>query len=508
MIEEDFCNHFMPLLIKKIIFLDKQQMFDIAIVGLGATGVSLLSQIQDEVYNLNITKPNIAVFNPSSSFAIGKAFGDADHLHKMNTPPWMMSVSGMEPNKFKYWLNSLIIQEEQWPARLQYSQFIRQTYDDIIQSGVLNIDEYYCNVTTIIKNKEGFILTDEEGNTITTRKVVMCLGAQSADLFPEFYKKLGFIRHYSQFDQNAETALIIAGSSLTAIDAFRFAWTKGRGNIHLYSRNGYAPTCLTKENRYTPIYLHWRNIVAASKNSGNVLNTFTHLLRKEYNALGRHNEYNTAMKLLRTGKQQEYFSYLLNRSEGADLPWQDVLVSTRPYMHKLWNAMTIHQRQQFIKQYGAFWASWRHPIPQEVFLELIYASTDGRLKFHQSTSVPQYNRGQFMLQTSQEIILAPRFWDGTGGSQDINKINVPILQNLLEKKLIEAHPCGGINVDPMTYQCQVAGKSIHGLYNLGPLNKGALFSTNAFWFNSRCAENWAKQWALECNINNKIMESL
>ncbi|EEX32797.1 hypothetical protein VIC_002247 [Vibrio coralliilyticus ATCC BAA-450] len=27
------------------------------------------------------------------------------------------------------------------------------------------------------------------------------------------------------------------------------------------------------------------------------------------------------------------------------------------------------------------------------------------------------------------------------------------------------------------------------------LNKGVLFSTNAFWFNAQCSEKWAHQWA-------------
>lgn len=57
-------------------------MYDVAIVGLGATGVSLLSQIQDEVYKVRVVKPHIAVFNPLCSFASGKAFGDADAVHK------------------------------------------------------------------------------------------------------------------------------------------------------------------------------------------------------------------------------------------------------------------------------------------------------------------------------------------------------------------------------------------------------------------------------------------
>ena len=486
--------------------MDESLIVDIAIVGLGATGVSLLSQIQDEVYNINNAKrPTIAVFNPSSSFASGKAFGDADTLHKVNTPPWMMSVTNMEPDKFGHWLHNKLKQPSGWPARLEYSQFISQAYHDIRLAGILKIHEYKNNVIAINRHACGFSITMEGGNIILGRKVVMCLGAQAAEIFPGFKKTPGFIEHHLDYQPDNQRPLIIAGSGLTAIDAFRYAWAKGKSNIHLYSRRGYAPTCLTNVNNYSPIYLNWRNIVANSEKSNNALQTFTHLLRKEYSALGGKDEFKQAMKLLWAGKQKSYFKYLQSRAENADLPWQDVLVSTRPYMHKLWNAMTLTQRKKFSSEYGALWAAWRHPIPQEVFSEMIQACSDGRLQLHQSISEPKYDNGQFVLLTRQGKISANYFWDATGGSQNLEKMEVPILQSLINNKMVEAHPCGGININPLTYECIVGNYPIYGLYNLGPLSKGCLFSTNAFWFNARCAENWAKQWALSY-VNNAERE--
>lgn len=83
------------------------------------------------------------------------------------------------------------------------------------------------------------------------------------------------------------------------------------------------------------------------------------------------------------------------------------------------------------------------------------------------------------------------------------KMRNTLLENLLINKLIENHPCGGINIDPLTFQCKVNGNNIHGLYNIGPLNKGCLFSTNALWFNVKCCEIWVRQWASEYVKNVK-----
>ncbi|QWT40253.1 FAD/NAD(P)-binding protein [Dickeya dadantii] len=482
-------------------------MYDIAIVGLGATGVSLLSQIQDEIYKLKAIKPKVAVFNPASTFASGKAFGDADSMHKVNTPPAMMSVSATEPDRFGHWLQSVFSSEERWPARLKYSNFIRQTYRDIKSAGILHITEFHHSATHIRKNDRGFTLTDENGNTVDAHKIVMCMGSLSADTFPEFNALPGFTTHFTQYDAAINEPLIIAGSGLTAIDAFRYAQSKSNANIHLYSRSGYAPTCLTERNTYTPVYLNWRNIMAASADSEDVLGVFTRLLRKEFSLLKERDEFKPAMQLLRAGRQADYFRLLLNRAKNSELPWQDVLVSTRPYMHRLWNALTLAQKQQFLKRYGALWAAWRHPVPQEVFAELAQASAEGRLQFHQAVSRPLHQDRQFILKTTSGTLAARQFWDATGGSQTLEKVRQPLLQNLLSQRLIEGHPCGGINIDPLTFQCRVQGRNIQGLYNLGPLSKGSLFSTNAFWFNARCAETWAKQWVLEYSTDD-IKESM
>lgn len=477
--------------------MEDKLMFDIAIVGLGATGVSLLSHIQNEAYRLWRNKTKIAVFNPASSFASGKAFGDAAAIHKVNTPPWMMSVTNADAGAFATWLDQTFNSRDPWPPRLHYSQFIRQTYQDIKKTALLEIEEYQNSVVEIEPCEKGYSVGDAAGNRIRASYVVMCLGAKSGELFAQFKDKPGFITHFSQYDTQSQEGTIIAGTGLTAIDAFRFVWSKGRGKISLYSRSGYAPTCLTRENRYTPVYLNWRNILAASEGSpAKVLDAFTRLLRKEFSILEERAEYKTAMNLLRSGRQKDYFSYLLQRAENADLPWQDVLVSTRLYMDKLWNALPVPHRLRFMKHYSALWAAWRHPVPQAVFAELVNATEDGRLRLYQAICNPEYDGRTFNAQTSRGKISAPQFWDGTGGSQHISSMQVPILESLSKQNLIEANVCGGMSINPLTYQCQVKGKDISRLYNLGPLNKGCLFSTNAFWFNALCAKNWARQWAI------------
>ena len=76
-------------------------MFDIAIVGFGATGISLLSEINNAVYTFNLPQPKIAIFDAKKFFSIGKTFGNSAPKWKVNTPPEMLAISSCEPNKAK-----------------------------------------------------------------------------------------------------------------------------------------------------------------------------------------------------------------------------------------------------------------------------------------------------------------------------------------------------------------------------------------------------------------------
>ena len=188
----------------------------------------------------------------------------------------------------------------------------------------------------------------------------------------------------------------------------------------------------------------------------------------------------------------------MDRSQQSDLPFQDVLVSTRPYMHILWRSLSITDRIAFNSRYGARWAAWRHPIPLEVMGEMAIAAQEGRLHIHQSTDVPRWENGTVHVPVrSGRVLSSTTLVDGTGGSNQLETIPSMLIQNLISRRLIESHPCGGMNVDALTYQCKVSGQSAHRIYNLGPLNKGSLFSTNAFWFNAQCAGHWARQWAID-----------
>ncbi|NAX25311.1 NAD(P)-binding domain-containing protein [Vibrio sp. V38_P2S17PM301] len=468
------------------------EVFDVAIVGFGATGVGLLNEIQNEIFTKRDLKPTIAIFNQKDSFAKGKAFGDADSVHIVNTPPDLMSPSSVEPNSFSRWLIETDSVRSKWPSRITFAKYLEYVYQDIKKSNLLSVREFKSEVASINKTNGFLNVTMINGSTIKAREVVLCLGSLNSSNFNCISKFSGFIRHYSEFERYRPEEIIVAGTGLTAVDAFRKIEKNGKAKIHMFSRSGLAPTCLSEFNQYIPKHLTWNSLIRQKNLSP--LKSFIKLLLAEHRLLQNKSEFKPAQKLLKSGKQCEYFNYLEERANNADLPWQDVLVSTRYWFHKFWKAMSLEEKAEFVSRFGSLWAAWRHPIPLSSFSQMKRAVTEGRLNFYKSLRAPDYEAGRFNVLTSGKTLNSEVFWDATGGSPIIRKSESGLLKQMILEGYAESHPCGGISVDPNTFEVIVQGENINGLYSIGPLNRGVLFSTNAFWFNAQCSEKWAHQW--------------
>ncbi|AIW22097.1 hypothetical protein F0267_04540 [Vibrio coralliilyticus] len=469
------------------------EVFDIAIIGFGASGVGLLNEIQNEVFTKRHLKPNIAIFNNQKSFAKGKAFGDASPIHIVNTPPELMSPSVVEPNGFWHWLREQNSMDSRWPTRITFAKYLEYVYSDIHATGLLNLHEVQRDVLSLQYVEGAFELALQDGELIKAREVVLCLGSLNSSNFSDLEELPGFINHHTQYNQTVNEPVLIAGSGLTAVDAFRHLDKSKNARANIFSRNGLAPTCLSEKHLYAPKYLTWNSLIRESHLSP--LKAFMKLLLKEHRSLQNESEFKTAIRLLRTGKQAEYFRYLEDRATNADLPWQDVLVSTRYWFHKFWKAMPIQEKYQFVSSFGSLWAAWRHPIPMSSFSQLGNAVDEERLEFFKATSKPTYENGVFRVPTVRGTMESRMLWDGTGGNPVIRNSVSPLLDQLISEGYVEPHPCGGIYINPKTFEVSSSRNEVSGLYNIGPLNKGVLFSTNAFWFNAQCSEKWAHQWA-------------
>lgn len=476
-------------------------MHNIAIIGFGATGVSFLYQLHSHIYEQDIRGIKVAIISPEKSFSSGLAFGQAESFHKVNTPPELMAIDPEDPNGFSAWLRKRYSSDERYPARLTYSDYLKHVYQSMDGDDKLEICEYHSLAIDIdfIRGGQSIVLSD--GRVVNTKQTVLTLGSVTAPTFNP-YDGLRTIQPQSiPLLETPETALV-AGTGLTAVDCVRSLIRSGCRNIHMFSRNGFAPTVISRSTEYVPEHFTWQNLKKNLKQHerGERLPSIIKLLRLEIGRM-RNPEVSRASQLIDQCNLSGYWDYLLTRSEKGDLPFQDTLVSTRYYAHKIWRKLGEKEKLDFQRSFAAFWACWRHPIPVEVISELNEYASCGRLHIHRPVSPVRQQGGYYILETKRTMIRANVLIDGTGGSSNIKGTTSSLLKNMLIKGLCQPHPCGGLRIDNLTYTVtNDIGSS--GIYCLGPLAKGELFSTNAFWFNADCASKLAHLFAIKMRLES------
>ncbi|GHC17025.1 FAD/NAD(P)-binding protein [Aidingimonas halophila] len=476
-------------------------MHDIAIIGFGATGVSFLYQLHSHIHEQDIKIVKVAIISPKESFSSGLAFGQAESLHKVNTPPELMGIDPEDPNGFSSWLRKHNQNFERYPPRLTYADYLRHIYHSMHGDDKIKISEYHSLASDIDFAQGAQRVTLNNGQVVNAKKTVLTLGSLTAPTFstndgyhaipPKAIPRLG----------TPETALV-AGTGLTAVDCVKSLANAGCRSIHLFSRNGLVPTVISRSIEYSPEHFTWQKLKKAlnQHERGERLPSVIKLLRMEIGRM-RSPEVFRASELLNQGNVCGYWDYLLGRADQGDLPFQDTLCSTRYYAHKIWKKLGDNEKLDFQYNFGAFWSCWRHPIPAEVIRELNEYTRCGRLHIHCPVSSIKWRDGHYILETKNTMVRSNVLIDGTGGSFSIRATRSLLLQNMLAKGLCQPHPCGGLRIDNLTYAVlNDIGKT--GIYCLGPLVKGELFSTNAFWFNASCASKLAHLFAIKLRMKS------
>ncbi|MCK0745395.1 FAD/NAD(P)-binding protein [Chromohalobacter nigrandesensis] len=473
-------------------------MHDVAIVGFGATGVSFLRQLHSHLYEQDLDPIRVALVSPEESFSSGLAFGQAEYFHKVNTPPELMGIDPEDPQGFATWMRQQRGQEDPYPPRVTYSDYLKYIYRTLA-GDKLAITEFHTHASDIDTHTAYQVIRLNDGREVMTRRTVLALGSVSAPTFntasgmnPVQPREIAYTR--------APECALVAGTGLTAVDCVRSLARLGTQSIHMFSRSGFAPTVISKGVSYHPEHFIWDKLKAElSRHPRETrLPSVIKLLKAEIKQMPNP-EVPRANRFLLKGNLKSYWGYLLSRADNADLPFQDTLGSTRFYAHKIWRKLGERERQDFQRSFGSFWACWRHPIPADIVRELQQYAKEGRLHLHRPVAPIKRQRGQYILETKDTRILANILIDGTGGSGDMQQVSSPLVRNLLNKQLAIAHPCGGLRVDSLTYGLENDTRST-GIYCLGPLAKGVLFSTNAFWFNAQCASQLAYYLAIEIRL--------
>ncbi|MBI1327312.1 MAG: hypothetical protein GC136_06675 [Alphaproteobacteria bacterium] len=385
---------------------------DIAIIGCGFSGTLLLHHI---VSNEN-SPLRISVFDPSPHKFHGLAYSTQQIEHLLNVRADKMGAQPDNINGFYEWLqtNGQTYAPHDFVPRRLYGDYLAEIgKNTLLQAKAKNIDVIFVAewVESIEREDSHYMLNKK----CAAQKIILATGNRLPDNPFDF--------DFSKVDKNAPVAVV--GTGLTGVDTIMSLLAAGhRSVITAYSRNGKFP----RPHTALPTSLH-KPHVHVENFQGKPLSTFLNIIRKNL----------------------------------AD-PWQAGIDALRPLTTSIWQALSLQDKQRFMKRGLTWWNIHRHRMAESIDQRLQQALTSGQVKIE---------RRNFKVQEGHSFA---QVFDCRGPDYKIEK--QVHLNALLADGTLQAHETGlGLKVIATTYCVSTAGAP--SIYAIGNLLFGEYFETTA-----------------------------
>ncbi len=426
---------------------------DLALIGCGASGALLsLHLFRQADRALQIT-----CVEPRSRLGAGLAYGSVRDEHLLNVPASRMSARADTPEHFADWLarRRLLTAAPQhhFARRRDYADYLTDSLGESLRTSRYHHGLHHepHRAVGLHPLRGGWLVSLDDGSQIWSRNVVLALGNLPSMAPPPGLEAIvgetGYVHDPWQPDsrlpdQDEQVALI--GAGLTAIDQIMSLDALGhRGHIVAISRHGLWSSTHALNGRALSFEL-----TAASP-----------------------------LSLSRAVRQR------IRETVQAGQAWQPVIDALRPQTSRLWEAWSEDEKGQFCRHLRSYWDRARHRMPPMVAERLDALLRSGQLSLRASRQLQASVDGaRIRLDPGpeQEPILVDRVINCTGASTRIAASRQPMLEQLLEDRLISPGPQGlGLANDPDGRLTRADGLPHTGLYTLGPMRQGTLWESTA-----------------------------
>lgn len=459
----------------------------IAIVGMGIAGVSALREWtrQQEKY----PAIEITAYGETTTFGRGVPYQQEDEILILNQPAGLATIIPEEPADFVNWLKET--QGEKDPQDNYYS---RALFGDYLTD---RMETWYK------KSSAQFVKEEIEkieylpngqfrlysASTIADFDVVnLCIGsAPFADPFhlngqPRFIlNPFPMNKQLARLPRGARVGVL--GTGLTSMDILRYL-DAYRPDLQLsfYSHSGRFKTIRGERINYKYHYFTPAMIEKEkAKNNGFIpLKTYFDWFKKECSIHG--------VEWPASWFQKEPFGAKDNIKKNMQEPHnigviQTLILGLDRMLTTMWMALTEADKNIFITEYGKFWDKVRSSFPKESGEILLDRWEKNRIQVFQDVIdiIPQEHSFKWVLkkqasQITDYVINAA----GYDLKVDFETKENPLLRQLLNDRLLQPEPFGGVQV---TVPNLSAISQRYGILNRlkvhGPLISGIQFGNNS-----------------------------
>jgi uncharacterized NAD(P)/FAD-binding protein YdhS len=432
-------------------------MQKIVIIGGGLSGTLLTINL------LRYTRENvlldITVVDKNPPDMLGYAYSTNQDFHLLNVPAHKMSAFADSPGDFVNWLTTagLPYESGSFVPRKIFREYILDTLQKELNRKKGNIHYRFLQHKAMdILSSERLLVLDS-GAKIPFDKIVLALGNfKPASLRLADTRHL---RHPAYFASAWEPGLfrdlaqthdvLIIGTGLTMVDTVLELEQRGhKGHITALSTHGYTPASHLEN---TPAYsFHERETEGIS----------------------------TTLEALKMVNRH------FKKARQQNISWHAVIDAIRPYTQQIWQNFPATEKIRFMEHLRHIWGVARHRMPGECAKVLHQLMAGGQLSItagkinaihintDNSLSVDYLARST----KKQCALIAHMIVNCMGPEPDYEKLDDPLIRNLLEKRLMRTDKLRlGIDCTPEGIVIDGTGALSPCMYTIGPPARGALF---------------------------------
>jgi len=490
----------------------------VAIIGAGASGTVLASQLVEKLSQISREKFRICLIERSGHFGPGLAYSTPLKSHILNMRASTMSAKKGQPDDFSQWIKreeARLVSKYPWfspslaeyPPRIVYGEYLTDLFQVTLEKAGRNGVEFEPvtgQVVDFIKKDGGLDLVLADGSTLAAHVMVLTLGNFPPSLFQEFRGVEGYF-HYpwpaSRIMENVppDQPVAILGSGLSAIDTLFTLLENGHSEKILFlSRRGLLPKVQGKPSVHRLEFMqqnHIDNLISEEGSMSLSLDQVVQLLRREIDASERESiEWLSIFNPI--GSVDRILEEDIDKAEKGPLTYQAVLNATETVIGQLWNALSIEDQRRFDRDFKSFWTVYRHPMPLVNARKILEVLKSGQLQVLSGCmcirSCGERSGFEIDIETRLGVpftMKTPYIINATGQGHDVARYEDALIQALLSKGIIQPHSSGGIRADFHTSQIyDLKGNLQSSIYALGEITRGVHFYTNGVSPNMHAAD--------------------
>jgi uncharacterized NAD(P)/FAD-binding protein YdhS len=397
----------------------------------------------------------------------GVAYARHKHSYLLNVPAARMSASSEDPLEFLTFAQRTRCDAtaEDFLPRELYGDYLESTLLTAAQAAPphVRLDRLHGEVIAVerLRRTHAVRVQLDDGTMLAADTVVLALGNPPPGPLPVAGSLRGSGRYVADPWQtppsfrSGETVLVV-GTGLTMADIALAAnqATRGRVVIHAISRHGLTPAAQTAF-REGPYSLHEGPLLDAASVSLRRLVSSVRALAEEAELHGR--------------------------------DWRAVISAVRTLAPGLWQRLSTHEKQRFLRHVRCYWDVHRHRLPECTLLALENLRAQGTLEVHAGRLLALAPAGRKIQaswrvrgESATETLLVDRVINCTGPDYDPRRADGRLLRSLIAQAMAVADPLGlGLVTAELGALVDASGRVADDIYYIGPMLRPGHWETTA-----------------------------